>query len=60
MTAVRPKGQTLKLGVGDPFEVGSIKGTVTAIDEGGFTFESDGKEHKLTKGGILEQAVSGP
>ncbi len=57
---IRPKGQTLKLGVGDPFEVGSIKGTVTAIGEGGFTFESDGKEHKLTKGGILEKAVPVP
>ena len=57
---VRPKGQTLKLGVGDPFEVGSIKGTVTAIGDGDFTFEIDGKEHKLTKGGILEQAVAVP
>lgn len=57
---VRPKGQTLKLGVGDKFEVGSVKGTVVSIGEGDFTFESDGKEHKLTKGGILQQAVSVP
>lgn len=57
---VRPKGQTLKLGVGDKFEVGSVKGTVVSIGDGDFTFESDGKEHKLTKGGILEQAVSAP
>jgi hypothetical protein len=57
---VRPKGQTLKLGVGDKFEVGSVKGTIVSIGDGDFTFESDGKEHKLTKGGILEQAVSVP
>jgi hypothetical protein len=58
--SIRPKGQTLKLGVGDKFEVGSVKGTVVSIGDGDFTFESDGKEHKLTKGGILEQAVSVP
>ena len=57
---VRPKGQTLKLGVGDKFEVGSVKGVVTEIGDRDFTFESDGKEHKLSKGGILEQAVSVP
>ena len=57
---VRPKGQTLKLGIGDKFEVGSVKGTVKEIGEGDFTFESEGKEHKLSKGGILEQAVSVP
>ena len=48
----------LKLGVGDQFEVGSIKGVVTAIGEGDFTFESDGKEHRLTKGGKLGEAES--
>ena len=58
--SIRPKGQTLKLGVGDKFEVGSVKGTVVSIGDGDFTFESDGKEHTLTKGGILEQAVSVP
>lgn len=58
--SIRPKGQTLKLAVGDKFEVGSVKGTVTSIGEGDFTFESDGKEHKLSKGGNLEEAVSEP
>jgi hypothetical protein len=57
---VRPKGQTLKLGVGDKFEVGSVKGVITEIGDGDFTFESDGKEHKLSKGGILEQATLAP
>ena len=54
---IRPRGQTLKLAVGDKFEVGSVKGVVTSIGVGDFTFESGGKEHKLSKGGILEQAV---
>jgi hypothetical protein len=58
--SIRPKGQTLKLAVGDTFEVGSVKGTVISIGAGDFTFESNGKEHKLTKGGNLEQAVSVP
>ncbi|MBC7853096.1 MAG: cadherin repeat domain-containing protein [Pirellulaceae bacterium] len=58
--SIRPKGQTLKLAVGDKFEVGSVKGTVISIGEGDFTFESEGKEHKLSKGGNLEEAVSVP
>lgn len=57
---IRPRGKMLKLGVGDQFEVGSIKGVVTAIGEGDFTFESDGKEHRLTKGGKLGEAESVP
>ena len=58
--SIRPKGQTLKLAVGDTFEIGSVKGTIISIGEGDFTFESDGKEHKLSKGGNLEEAVSVP
>lgn len=57
---VRPRGQTLKLGVGDKFEVGSVKGVVTSIGLGDFTFESDGKERRLSKGGSLVQAVAEP
>jgi len=56
----RPKGQTLKLGVGDKFEVGSIKGIVTSIGDGDFTFETDGKERKVLKGSNLGEAVSVP
>jgi hypothetical protein len=56
--SVRPKGQTLKLGVGDSFEVGSVKGTVVSIGDGDFTFEQDGKERKVSKGGILGEAIS--
>ncbi len=55
---VRPRGKMLKLGVGDKFEVGSIKGVVTSIGDGDFSFERDGKEHRLTRGGTLGEAVS--
>jgi hypothetical protein len=53
---IRPKGQTLRLHVGDKFEVGSIKGVVASIGQSDFTFEADGKQRKLAKGEILEQA----
>ena len=54
---IRPKGQTLKLHTGDKFEVGSIKGVVAAIGLSDFTFESGGKQRRLAKGDILEQAT---
>jgi hypothetical protein len=53
---VRPTGQTLKLHTGDQFEIGSIKGTVGQIGESDFAFESDGKQRRLERGEILEQA----
>ncbi|MDX1946339.1 MAG: Ig domain-containing protein [Pirellulaceae bacterium] len=53
---IRPKGQTLKLHAGDKFEIGSIKGVVAAIGESDFTFASGGKQRRLAKGDILEQA----
>ncbi|MFN0020535.1 MAG: Ig domain-containing protein [Pirellulaceae bacterium] len=56
----RPKGETLKLGVGDKFEVGSIKGIVTSIGDGDFTFETDGKERKVLKGSNLGEATTVP
>lgn len=56
----RPKGKTLRLSVGDTFEIGSIKGIVKEIGAADFVFESGGKQRKLSKGGILEQAASLP
>ena len=53
---VRPTGETLKLHAGDKFEIGSIKGTVAQIGETDFVFESDGKQRKLERGEILDQA----
>jgi hypothetical protein len=57
---IRPKGQTLRLHIGDKFEVGSIKGVVASIGQSGFTFESGGKQHSLAKGEILGQATPVP
>jgi hypothetical protein len=53
---VRTTGETLKLHAGDQFEIGSIKGTVAQIGVSDFVFEADGKQRKLEKGGVLEQA----
>lgn len=55
---VRPTGETLKLHAGDQFEIGSIKGTVAQIGETDFVFESEGKQRKLERGDILDQAQS--
>lgn len=55
---IRPTGQTLKLHIGDEFEVGSVKGTVMEIGQTDFVFESDGKSRRLSKGEVLEQAVA--
>ena len=55
---VRPREQKgmLKLGVGDSFEVGSVKGTVKSIDDAFFVFESDGKLLKLGTREVLTSA----
>jgi len=53
---VRPTGETLKLHAGDKFEIGSIKGTVAKIGEIDFVFDVAGKQRKLEKGGILDEA----
>ena len=53
---IRPTGKTLKLHVGDAFEVGSIQGTVESIGESDFIFKADGKQRRLVKGEILETA----
>lgn len=55
---VRPSGETLKLHAGDKFEIGSIKGTVAQIGKSDFVFDIDGKQRKLEKGGVLDQAQS--
>lgn len=51
----------LKLGIGDAFEVGTIKGTVESIGLTDFTFVSDdGKVRRLAKGGSLHEATEAP
>ncbi len=53
---VRPTGQMVTLHEGDRFEIGSVKGTVSAIGEYDFCFDFEGKRRKLAKGELLEQA----
>jgi hypothetical protein len=53
---VRTKGETLKLHEGDQFDIGPIKGTVAQIGKTDFVFEADGKQRKLEKGDVLDQA----
>ncbi|HZL88973.1 MAG TPA: hypothetical protein VFB96_11410 [Pirellulaceae bacterium] len=60
---VRPRSenQMLKLGVGEKFEIGSVKGVVKSIGVEDFTFESDGKLKKLTTSGeVLVNALASP
>lgn len=54
---VRTRGQTLKLRVGDSFEVGSVKGTVTAMDSREATIEVGGKSFQLKLKDNLKEIV---
>jgi hypothetical protein len=53
---VRPTGQMVTLHEGDRFEIGSIKGTVSQINDSVFCFDFEGKRRKLNKGEFLDQA----
>jgi hypothetical protein len=53
---VRPTGQMVTLHMGDQFEIGTVKGTVSQIGEYDFCFDFEGKRRKLGKGELLEQA----
>jgi hypothetical protein len=57
---VRTRGKTLKLRVGDKFEIGSVKGTVTEVTARHVTLQIDGKEVELRQGGTLADAVQKP
>ncbi len=52
----RERNSMLKLGVGDSFEVGSVKGVVKSIEVTHFVFESDGKLKKLATDEALVNA----
>lgn len=59
---VRPTATTLKLHEGDPFEVGSIKGTIREIGYNAFVFESSAKKTKgqrmfVNRGDFLQNAA---
>jgi hypothetical protein len=62
---IRPTATLMKLHEGDPFEVGSIKGTIREIGSNEFVFESSAKQTKgqrllLSRGELLDQAVLMP
>ena len=54
---VRTRGKTLKLRVGDQFEIGTVKGTVTDVTARHVTLEIDGEKVILRQGGVLSEAV---
>lgn len=62
---VRPTATTVKLHEGDPFDIGSIKGTIREIGDNAFVFESSAKKTKgqrmfVNRGDFLGQAALMP
>ncbi len=62
---IRPTATLLKLHEGEPFEIGSIQGTIRDIGGNEFVFESSAKKTKgqrllLSRGELLDQAVLMP
>ncbi|QDV43529.1 hypothetical protein Enr13x_33860 [Stieleria neptunia] len=54
---VRTRGKTLKLRVGDEFEIGSVRGVVESIDADSVKIKIGEKTIALTSGGTLKSAV---
>jgi hypothetical protein len=54
---VRTRGKTLKLRVGDEFEIGSVRGVVESIDADNVKIKIGGKTVTLSSGGTLKSAV---
>lgn len=54
---VRTRDQTLRLRVGDAFEIGSLKGTVVEVTPRYVVLESDGKRFELRPSGNLGDAA---
>lgn len=54
---VRTRGKTLKLRIGDEFEIGSVKGKVTAIDAMTVELEIDGRRYTLKPNDNLSEAT---
>ncbi|PHQ35622.1 hypothetical protein [Rhodopirellula bahusiensis] len=55
---VRTRGETLKLQIGDLFEIGSMKGSVKSVSARLVLLEIDGKEYELRPSGKLSEAVA--
>ena len=54
---VRTKGKTLRLRVGDEFEIGSVRGVIESIDADVVKIKIDDKVVSLASGGTLKSAV---
>lgn len=54
---VRTRDMTLKLRVGDAFEIGSLKGTVVGVTPRAVTLEIDGRQFELRPSGNLSEAA---
>ncbi len=54
---VRTRGETLKLRVGDSFEIGSLKGTVIEVTQRFALLEIDGRRFTLRPSGNLAEAA---
>ena len=57
---IRTRGETLKLRVGDKFEIGSLKGTVVKVTAKYATLAIDGRQHELRQGSTLADVVQSP
>jgi len=54
---IRTRGETLKLSVGDTFEIGSLKGSVVEVTPKYVVLESGGQRFELKPAGILAEAA---
>lgn len=54
---VRTRGETLKLRVGDAFEIGTMKGKVASVSSRLVMLEIDGKNYELRPAGKLSEAI---
>ncbi|MFG0288627.1 MAG: hypothetical protein ACF8CQ_10645 [Rhodopirellula sp. JB044] len=55
---VRTRGKTLKLKIGDEFEIGSIRGKVTGVTARRVTLEIDGETYELRPAGKLSDVLA--
>ncbi len=56
---VRTRGKTLKLKIGDEFEIGSISGKVTGVTARQVTLEINGESYELRPAGKLSDVLEG-
>ncbi|TWT91899.1 hypothetical protein [Neorhodopirellula pilleata] len=55
--SVRTRGQTLKLKVGDEFEIGTVRGKVTGVTSRSVMIEIDGQSYELKPADKLSDAI---